>query len=153
MARKLTDDFLKLIAEEYRKHALAGSLRPSVEIAQQYGAPVATIRRWVADARRAGHLPPGLKGRIVIEGTAEEPLRPSRLVGAHVRALRVEAGLTQEELGEALAKQIGTTSWSRQAVHAGESGKRAWAALDVVAVARVFGVSPGHFFEPLPEEA
>jgi hypothetical protein len=56
------DGFYKRVAEVYRE--LAGwSNRPAVELAKANDVPVSTAHRWVKEARRRGHLPPGRKGR------------------------------------------------------------------------------------------
>ncbi|WP_432184874.1 hypothetical protein [Streptomyces tendae] len=143
---KLTDDFLKMIADEYRELVAAGSQRPNADLAERYDAPAATVRRWVANARQRGFLPPGTVGRATIEGTAD-PLRPAKLVGLNVRRFRILAGMTQQQLGTAIAQQTGANDWFRQSVHQAERGKRSWAAADVVAAARVLGVAPGQLFE------
>jgi len=56
------DSFYAKVAEVYRE--LAGwSNRPAVELAEANGVPITTAHRWVKEARRRGHLPPGRKGR------------------------------------------------------------------------------------------
>lgn len=56
------DDFYKRVAEVYQE--LAGwSNRPAVELAEANSIPLSTAHRWVKEARRRGHLPPGRKGR------------------------------------------------------------------------------------------
>jgi hypothetical protein len=58
----ITDDFLRRLAETYRWLTNA-SRAPAPVIAEQTGAPVGTVHRWIADARRRGFLPPGRKGK------------------------------------------------------------------------------------------
>lgn len=61
-ARNLTDEFLADLAGAYRE-LVAAKRNPAPAIADQTGAPVATVRRWVAVARRRGFLPPATQGR------------------------------------------------------------------------------------------
>jgi hypothetical protein len=56
------DSFYRRVAEVYRRLA-AESNRPAVELAEANDVPVTTSHRWVKEARRRGHLPPGQKGR------------------------------------------------------------------------------------------
>lgn len=53
-----TDEFYALVARAYRE-ASAETGRPAPVLAEEAGVPVATVRRWIAEARRRGHLPPG----------------------------------------------------------------------------------------------
>lgn len=56
------DSFYRKIADVYRR--LAGvSNRPAVELAEANNVPLTTAHRWIREARRRGHLPPGQKGR------------------------------------------------------------------------------------------
>lgn len=52
------DEFYGLVARAYRE-AAAQTARPAPLLADEAGVPVATVRRWIAEARRRGHLPPG----------------------------------------------------------------------------------------------
>ncbi|MFF0746571.1 hypothetical protein ACFYVL_39900 [Streptomyces sp. NPDC004111] len=52
------DGFYKLVARAHRE-AAAQTARPAPVLAEEAGVPVATVRRWIAEARRRGHLPPG----------------------------------------------------------------------------------------------
>lgn len=56
------DEFYRQVAEVYAA-AAARSERPAAWIAEVNEIPVNTVRRWVAEARRRRHLPPGRKGR------------------------------------------------------------------------------------------
>lgn len=144
---RLTDEFLEQIAAEYQSYAPTG--RPSIYIADQRGASVATVRRWVCNARERGIMPPGVPGRVTLVGTPGAPTA-AELVGAHCRRLRLLAGLSQEEAGVVIAERLGGLPWSRQAVSAAEKGRRGWAADEVRALAECFDVTPGSLFEPVP---
>ncbi|MGW4752010.1 hypothetical protein [Streptomyces chartreusis] len=60
---RITDDFLQELAATYRWLVNNGRRAPASVIADQTGAPVATVRRWIANARQRGFLPPGRPGR------------------------------------------------------------------------------------------
>lgn len=60
--RRISDEFLRELAVMYRWLVDDGQA-PAPEIAQQTGAPVATVRRWIARSRERGFLPPGRVGR------------------------------------------------------------------------------------------
>lgn len=60
--QRITDDFLREVAAQYRWLSTAGEL-PGPAMAEQTGAPVRTVQRWVYDARKRGFLPPGRPGR------------------------------------------------------------------------------------------
>lgn len=62
-AGRITDDFLGDLARMYRWLVGTGRNAPATVIAEQTGAPVATVRRWVSMARKKGLLPPGRPGR------------------------------------------------------------------------------------------
>lgn len=54
--------FYASVAEAYRD--LATQTRaPAVAMAEEAGVPITTAHRWIREARRRGHLPPGRKGR------------------------------------------------------------------------------------------
>lgn len=61
--RRITDEFLADLAASYRWLVATDHSAPSTKIAEQTGAPVATVRRWVSMARKKGILPPGRPGR------------------------------------------------------------------------------------------
>jgi DNA-binding XRE family transcriptional regulator len=50
-------------------------------------------------------------------------MRPNEIVGNRMRQAREEVGLTQERLGQALGKYLGTP-WKKQSVSAAEKGRR-----------------------------
>lgn len=52
------EGFYKLVARAYRE-AAAKTAKPAPMLAEEAGVPVATVRRWIAEARRRGQLPPG----------------------------------------------------------------------------------------------
>jgi hypothetical protein len=56
------DQFYKEAAELYAELASV-SRRPAADLAEQSGIPVASVHRWIAEARRRGHLPPAGRGR------------------------------------------------------------------------------------------
>lgn len=60
--RRISDEFLRDLAAMYRWLVDEGRA-PAPEIAEQTGAPVATVRRWIARSRERGFLPPGRVGR------------------------------------------------------------------------------------------
>jgi hypothetical protein len=60
---RITDDFLKDLARTYRWLIASGHNAPATAIAEESGAPVATVRRWIVNARQRGFLPPGRPGR------------------------------------------------------------------------------------------
>lgn len=59
---RITDEFLRSVAAGYRWFAARGEA-PSPGIAGLSGAPVRTVHRWVAEARKRGMLPPARTGR------------------------------------------------------------------------------------------
>lgn len=61
-ARNLTDEFLAELADAYRE-LVAAKRNPAPAIADQTGAPVASVRRWIGVARKRGFLPQATKGR------------------------------------------------------------------------------------------
>src|SRR4051794_26382020 len=56
------DLFYRQVAGAYTA-AIATSQKPAPLIAERAGVPVPTVHRWIAEARRRGHLPPARKGR------------------------------------------------------------------------------------------
>lgn len=58
------DRFYRMVAEVYRWRAERSS-KPALLMAEQADVPVATARRWIAEARRRGHLAPGSRGRAL----------------------------------------------------------------------------------------
>jgi hypothetical protein len=59
---RLSDEFLQSVAKIYL-HAVAIGNAPAPLIADAAGAPVRTVHRWVAEARRREILPPAVRGR------------------------------------------------------------------------------------------
>lgn len=53
--------FYARVAEAYRA-ATCETSRVAPLLAKDAGVPVATVRGWIAEARRRGHLPPGKRG-------------------------------------------------------------------------------------------
>lgn len=56
------ESFYRQVAEAY-VIAVRRSNKPAADLADQAGVPVATVHRWIAEARRRGHLAPARKGR------------------------------------------------------------------------------------------
>ncbi|MBQ1060043.1 hypothetical protein [Micromonospora sp. C41] len=56
------EGFYRLVAAAYVS-AVASSGKPAAVIAESSEVPVATVHRWIAEARRRGFLPPARKGR------------------------------------------------------------------------------------------
>ncbi|MFI1449066.1 hypothetical protein [Streptomyces virginiae] len=52
------ESFYALVAQAYREVS-AQTGKPAPVLAEEAGVPVATVRRWIAEARRRGSLPPG----------------------------------------------------------------------------------------------
>jgi hypothetical protein len=57
------DKFYQEAAELYTQLAKWGSRRPAADLAERSGVPVASVHRWIAEARRRGYLPPAGRGR------------------------------------------------------------------------------------------
>lgn len=75
------------------------------------------------------------------------PFRIEQVIGRAVRRWREFKGLTQTQLGQALAAQTGVP-WSRQAVSAAEAGNRAFSASDLLALALTLGIEFGQLLSP-----
>jgi len=60
---RLDDEFLSRVATAYREVAAAGEW-PAPALADEAGVSRATVRRWVLEARKRGHLPPGSQGKV-----------------------------------------------------------------------------------------
>lgn len=56
------EGFSRRVADAYNEAVLVTSY-PAVALAEEAGVPVATVHRWVRDARRLGLLPPARRGR------------------------------------------------------------------------------------------
>lgn len=62
-AGRITDDFLRDLARTYKWLVVTGNNAPATVIAEQTNTPVATVRRWISNARQRQFLPPGRPGR------------------------------------------------------------------------------------------
>lgn len=60
--RRISEEFLRNLAAMYL-WLVSQDQPPAPEIAKQTGAPVATVRRWISNARQREFLPPGRVGR------------------------------------------------------------------------------------------
>lgn len=56
------DGFYALVAEAYEEAAI-GRKVIAATLAEESGAPIATVYRWIAEARRRGHIPPARRGK------------------------------------------------------------------------------------------
>ncbi len=56
------DGFYANVARRYQE-LVRKTAKPAVTMAEEAGVPVATARRWIAEARRRNHLPRGRQGR------------------------------------------------------------------------------------------
>jgi 8-oxo-dGTP pyrophosphatase MutT (NUDIX family)/transcriptional regulator with XRE-family HTH domain len=74
-------------------------------------------------------------------------LRVEQYVGQRIRERRDELGMTQEEYGRQIGHWLGKP-WSRSTVSVAESGKRAFTAAELVAIAHVLDTSPAHLLTP-----
>ncbi|MEU3413739.1 helix-turn-helix transcriptional regulator [Streptomyces sp. NPDC006658] len=72
-------------------------------------------------------------------------MKIEEVIGANVQWIREDQGMTQAQLGEAVAAHLGKP-WSRQAVSAAEKGRRAFSAADLLALALVLDVTIPSFF-------
>ena len=61
--RRLPADFYEHVARAYRE-AVAAGLNPRKTLATDSDTPADTVARWVAEARRRGHLPPAQPGKV-----------------------------------------------------------------------------------------
>lgn len=64
--------------------------------------------------------------------------RLEEIIGARMLARRTELHLTQEQVGERVGRRLGR-EWTRQAVSAAEKGRRAFTAVELIAIANVLG--------------
>jgi hypothetical protein len=60
--RSYGDDFYRSIAAGYWRFVTDGQ-PPTAAIAEHLDVPLTTAKRWVKEARRRGHLPPGQQGK------------------------------------------------------------------------------------------
>ncbi|MFD1660008.1 helix-turn-helix transcriptional regulator [Streptomyces caeni] len=72
-------------------------------------------------------------------------MKIEEVIGANLQWIREDQGMTQAQLGEAVARHLGKP-WSRQAVSAAEKGRRAFSAADLLALALVLDVTIPSFF-------
>jgi hypothetical protein len=61
--RRLDDDFYADVAIAYMAAVEAG-LNPRKTLAADSGTPADTVARWIGQARKRGHLPPGEPGKV-----------------------------------------------------------------------------------------
>jgi len=144
MPRKITDEFLAAIAKQYTEHVDAGR-NPAPEIAEQEGAPVATVHRWINEARKSGFLTTTTPG--LAKGSRQKnPLgHAGNNVRRNLQALRQVQRMTYVELSQRLAstgRPIPVLGLRRI-----ESGTRRVDADDLVALAAVFGTTPALLLE------
>lgn len=59
---RISNEFLENLAEMYR-WAVESGKAPAPAIANTANAPVRTVHRWVAEARKRGFLPPAIRGK------------------------------------------------------------------------------------------
>jgi transcriptional regulator with XRE-family HTH domain len=81
----------------------------------------------------------------------EVGMRIEELVGRNVRAAREERGMTGLALGREMGRWL-KRPWPRQTVSAIETGKRACAAEDLLALGLVLDKPMGYFFRPRGED-
>jgi hypothetical protein len=144
MPRKITDEFLTKIASQYTEFVDAGQ-RPAPAIAESEGAPVATVHRWINEARKCGLLAPTTPG-LATGSSQRKPLgNAGNNVRRNVRALRQARRMTYVELSQKL-----TTAGSPIPVlglRRIENGTRRVDADDLVALAATFGIAPALLLE------
>jgi transcriptional regulator with XRE-family HTH domain len=66
--------------------------------------------------------------------TERVEMRVEEAIGKQISRLRMERKMSLTELGEALGRHLGRT-WSRQAVHQAEQGRRSFTAVELTALA------------------
>jgi hypothetical protein len=62
-SRRLDGDFFKNVGEAYRE-AVAHGLRPAKTLAEDSNTSQGTVSRWIAEARKRGHLPAAKPGKV-----------------------------------------------------------------------------------------
>lgn len=70
------------------------------------------------------------------------------VVGGNIKAARTVKGMSQADLGAAIAAYLGDTWKRRQAVWTAETGKRAFTAAELLTIAHILGTSVGDLFKP-----
>lgn len=81
---------------------------------------------------------------------ARRPTTIGAVLGQNVAEARTRRGLSQVELGEAVAPYLGRP-WPRQTVSLVEQGRRAFTAEEVLALAHVLQTTPGLLFRVSPD--
>jgi len=71
----------------------------------------------------------------------------SQQIGRNLALFRGYAGLSQAEMGRALASAVGGKGWTRQAVWKAERGERPFTAAELLALANVLHVTVPQLFE------
>ena len=61
--RELDDSFYERVGVAYTA-AVAHGLPPAKTLAAESDTPPGTVNRWIAEARRRGHLPPAQPGKV-----------------------------------------------------------------------------------------
>lgn len=80
-------------------------------------------------------------------------MRIEKIVGQNVARARMRAEWSQPEFGKMIGTIPGIKPWSRQTVSNAESGKRAFTAADLVALACVLETSPAALLTLPPESS
>lgn len=75
-------------------------------------------------------------------------MRVEEIVGANMRQARERAGMSQAELGEAMAEHLGDQWRRRQPVSTAETGKRAFTAAELLTIASVLSIPVNALFVP-----
>lgn len=60
---RLDDEFFTVLAHAYRDVVSSGAW-PAPTLAEEAGVSPKTVRRWILEARKRGHLPPGTQGKV-----------------------------------------------------------------------------------------
>jgi len=80
----MTDDFLQEVAQHYLKNVNSGDKkRPLAYVAEQYGAPKQTVRKWVKLSKQRGFLPELGQGRAWICDVTANKLAIQRVRELH----------------------------------------------------------------------
>jgi hypothetical protein len=147
--RTIDDTFLADIARQYREHVAVGTM-PAPAIAATEDATVASVHRWVREARKRGMLPPGTPPGLCGGAHVKKPLGAA---GDNVRwnvlRLRTERRLSTPRLSAALKeldRPIAATGITKI-----EKGDRRVDVDDLVALAAALSVTPVQLLEPPTE--
>lgn len=76
-------------------------------------------------------------------------MRLEEVIGHRMRERREQRGLTQEEAGQSIGRELGRRAWTRQAVSAAEKGDRAFTAAELVAIAFALDTTVSWLLTPL----